>query len=196
MTQAETNFAVLIDGLPPAGAEVHVLPNPVSWERDDSQRTIAVTRTDGSRWYCRAILPCRVNSRVPATDKAAPMPDGRHFSTGYYVVDRDDPAKFNLIMAPRDIAWSNARDVVFYVESDHVSAFGRAGFLWTCRLPGADPKDIPLVDHALSDRFQCTARQKHLNADGEMVFMSYVIDVASGAIARQWIDDPVSEDVN
>ena len=194
MTTLATSFALLMDGAPPAGADVHTLPIRVQWEREQDYRTVAVTRTDGSRWSCRAVLPSR--ARVPATDKVAPLPDGRRFTTGYYAVDRDTPDRRDWIMAPFDIQWSPARDVVVFFEHDWIAGFGPGANAWTCRLPGADPDGFLLFDSLADGVLRCTAGQSETNQDGEKVYVSYQIEVASGTIKNQWIDWPRPEDEN
>jgi hypothetical protein len=188
VTPDDTSYAVLMDGAAPAGAEVHTLPVGLTFEREHAYRTIAVTRTDGARWYCRATLPGAVGSSVSLSDVVSAMPDGRHFCTGYFAVDRDAPSRFEWIMAPLDIRWSATRDAVFFFDSEFVVAYGQGGLMWKCQLPNADPKHFPLFDFISDSTVCCAARQRDLNDDGEQVYMIYAIDRATGNIREQWAE--------
>jgi hypothetical protein len=179
------NFIELLEGDPPVGAEVHTLLRRPHWRPDNlgDYRTIKVTRTDGSTWLCRAVLP--VGLKVPITDIVSPMPNGHSFCTGYYVVDRDDPNRSDWIVEPLGIKWSETRDLVFFYDQVRIAAFGHGGLLWKHDLPGADPDSLILFDY-ISDKgaFHCTAEQRDKDADGNSVFAIYVIDT-SGNISRQ-----------
>lgn len=179
-------FVTPIDGEPPQGAEVHVLPKIEPWENDAGYRTIKVARTDGSVWYCRAIPP-RLDG-VPMTDIVAALPDGRSFTTGYHRVDRDDPSRVDWIMWPIEIHWSQARDLVFFIQLEEVAAFGRRGPLWRHVLPGVGRDATVLVDYIADDgTFRCSARQEELNEYGDRPYASYAIDTAGNI--RRWLEE-------
>jgi hypothetical protein len=181
--QVKDNFVELLDVDPPPDAEVHTLLRRPGWSPDNRNdyRTIKVTRTDGSTWLCRAIIP---RFEAPITDIISPMPDGRTFCTGYYVVNRDDPKRSDWIMETLGIEWSEARDLVFFHEFVSIVAFGRNGLLWERDLPHADPKSFLLFDF-ISDKgaFHCGTRQRDKDADGNPVYAKYAIDT-SGTVSR------------
>jgi hypothetical protein len=71
--QVKDNFVELLDDDPPPGVAVHTLLRRPGWPPDtgNDHRTIKVTRTDGSTWPCRAIIP---GFEAPITDIISPMP--------------------------------------------------------------------------------------------------------------------------
>lgn len=181
-------YAVLVDGLPPVGAEIHMLF--MRGEPDANYRSIRVTRDNGSVWYCRAVVPsCGCASECGAPP-VGPLPDGRHFTAGFSIVDRNDPKRAEWIGMVDRIEWSEDRGQVFLFAGNVVRAYGPGEARWSCRLPGAIPDDFMLFDFMHDGVLQVTARHEtQHDAKGEPVFFKYSIDLADGSIRKQWLDE-------
>lgn len=187
----ETSYAVLLDGQPPAGSEMHTLPE--RGEPEQNYRTIKVTRDDGSVWYCRAFVPTLAPGFVSGAPLVGPLPDGRHFSTGCRMVDRNDPQRSEWIGRPDRIECS--RDQVFYFCRSVIVAFGPASARWRCRLPDVDPKEFVLFDGIDKGVLQCRAQHEtQRNVDGEPIFVIFRMDIADGRIIEQRVETPAAQE--
>jgi hypothetical protein len=185
----ETSYAMLLDGQPPAGSEIHTLPE----RGEPSYRTIKVTRDDGSVWYCRAFVPTLAPGFVSGAPLVGPLPDGRHFSTGCRMVDRNDPQRSEWIGPPDRIEGS--RDQVFYFCRSVITAFGPASARWRCQLPDVDPKEFVLFDGIDKGVLQCRAQHEtQRNVDGEPIFVIFRIHVADGRILERRVETPAAQE--
>jgi hypothetical protein len=175
-------YATLIDGAPPAGAEVHALPP----RGDSSARTIRITRRDGSTWYC--VTPVRIGCLSNSGgEQVGPLPDGLRFNTGHFIVDRDDPRQAERMSTPDRI--ERSADQLFFFSNTTITAYGPGTARWTCRLPDANPKDFVLFGTIHDGVLTCEARHEHLrDVDGDRVYILYRIATADGRILEQCLE--------
>jgi hypothetical protein len=164
------SYAELIDGVPPQGAEVH-----------------RVTRDNGTVWYCLTMVP-DPSGRENDVDWVSPLPDGRRFMRGYFLVDRNDPTQRERIFPDRAV-WGDDRTQIFLFSGNVITAFGPGPAGWECRLPDADPEDFILFVFIYKGMLQCHAQHAHQRDKfGERVFNEYKIAIEDGRVCSKLLE--------